>query len=132
MNKGLATSDGLTGDVGTRPLINVNNLIVGLLGTYVQGVNCVIAKQCASRYPNANKMEGALMGGIQAIMGVNATMSGQQGQDNNLLTVLTKLAEQQQPQQQAALPDYGKQIHYLKKDNRALHDKLDLVIKKLG
>ena len=94
-----------TGPVSTVPQFNPMPIVQGLLLTYAQGVQCVISKMSASRYPNANKMQAAATNGIEAVLGLAVTLNSQgQQQDNNLLSSLIAAAQQAQTVQPAANP----------------------------
>tara|TARA_B100000519_G_scaffold175338_1_gene163803 strand:- start:106 stop:522 length:417 start_codon:yes stop_codon:yes gene_type:complete len=126
-----------TGPVSTVPQFNPMPIVQGLLLTYAQGVQCVISKMSASRYPNANKMQAAATNGIEAVLGLAVTLNSQgQQQDNNLLSSLITAVQQAQPAQVAAEPVVQpKDDARLTRVETKIHDvngKLDLIIKELG
>tara|TARA_R100000458_G_scaffold26781_1_gene24258 strand:- start:45 stop:401 length:357 start_codon:yes stop_codon:yes gene_type:complete len=76
--------------------LNVQPIVHGLILTYAQGIQCAIAKQSASRYPNPRRMEQAVTNGVEAVMGLAVTANNNaQPQGGNLLASLAGMLPQQ-------------------------------------
>ena len=110
--------------------LNVQPLVHGLILTYAQGIQCAIAKQSASRYPNPRRMEQAVTNGVEAIMGLAVTANNNaQPQGGNLLASLAGMLPQQpaaeKPKDDARLTRVETKMH-------DVNNKLDLIIDELA
>mgnify|MGYP003152269092 CR=1 FL=1 len=121
----LVKSEGASGPIGTvptQPAVDTSSI----LRNAVQGINCMMARECASRFPNPSKFFRTAQQGMEAILQLQAMA---QGQAMNPFTGQPSMisAAQQLPTEPVEDP----KVKELEGKVTAMESKIDLLLERI-
>ena len=98
----------------------VQAAILNVVQLQGNAINTVVAKQCASRYPNMNKISNMCTNHIETVQNLDILMKGGNTDTNPINTLLKSMVDAQQTakQQQTPEPEWVKK---LQDSNSKLH-----------